>query len=88
MMKRTVAALVFAGFALASGAALAQTADDIKWINQCLNDNKGGAPEAIVMKYCSCMNNKMSNSDSQSISTWERSHPAERAACDKESGWK
>ena len=34
------------------------------------------------------MNEKMDNNETQSISTWEKSHPAERAACDKASGWK
>jgi hypothetical protein len=33
------------------------------------------------------MNNKMSSDETLSI-TWEKSHPAEVAACDKESGWK
>jgi hypothetical protein len=34
------------------------------------------------------MNEKMDNNETQSISVWEKSHPKERAACDKESGWK
>jgi hypothetical protein len=70
--------------------ALAQnlTADDVKWINLCINDNKGGAAEAVIRKYCMCMNEKMDNNESQSITQWEKTHPKERAACDKESGWK
>jgi hypothetical protein len=63
-------------------------ADDLKWINQCVTDNKGGASDEIVRKYCICMNEKMDNNETQSISVWEKSHPKERAACDKESGWK
>lgn len=91
-MKLTVAALLVAAPLLASTAAFAQTmnADDVKWINQCINDNKGepgGTPE-VVRKYCMCMNEKMSNNETQSITQWEKSHPAERKACDKESGWK
>jgi len=91
-MKVTIAALLVAAPLLASTAAIAQTmnADDVKWINQCINDNKGekGATPEIIRKYCMCMNEKMSNNETQSITQWEKSHPAERAACDKESGWK
>jgi len=60
----------------------------VKWINQCVADNKGDAAESVVLKYCTCMNNKMSNNETQSITQWEKSHPQERAACDKEAGWK
>ncbi|QWR78887.1 hypothetical protein E2O03_004315 [Candidatus Magnetomonas plexicatena] len=64
-------------------------ADDTKWIAQCIKDNKGeGAKEEVVYKYCECMNNKMSESETQSISQWEKSHPAEMKACEKQSGWK
>jgi hypothetical protein len=93
-MKITFLALCV-GSVVAAGAVspvLAQrmNADDVKWINQCITDNKGqpGATDAIVRKYCMCMNEKMDNNETQSISTWEKSHPTERAACDKESGWK
>jgi hypothetical protein len=91
-MKFRFAALVLAAPLLAGTAAVAQTmnADDVKWINQCINDNKGepGETPEIIRKYCMCMNEKMSNNDTQSITQWEKSHPAERAACDKEAGWK
>jgi hypothetical protein len=91
-MKLTIAALLVAAPLLASTAAVAQTmnADDVKWIDQCINDNKGepGATSAIIRKYCMCMNEKMSNNETQSITQWEKSHPAERKACDKEAGWK
>jgi hypothetical protein len=66
----------------------AATADDVKWVNQCVADNKGGAAEPIIVKYCTCMNNKMSDNENQSITQWEKTHATERAACDKESGWK
>jgi hypothetical protein len=68
--------------------AQAMNADDVKWINQCITDNKGGASDAIVRKYCICMNEKMSDNETKSITEWEKTHPRERAACDKESGWK
>jgi len=78
-------AMVSAFTATSAGAA---TTDDVKWINQCVADNKGDAADAVVLKYCTCMNNKMSNDETQSITQWEKSHPQERAACDKEAGWK
>jgi len=91
-MKLIRAVLIVAGCACACASTLtsagAVTADDVKWINQCVNDNKGDAPDAVVLKYCTCMDNKMSENETQSITQWEKSHPTERAACDKESGWK
>jgi hypothetical protein len=91
-MKLAIAALLVAMPMLASTAAFAQAlnADDMKWINRCISDNKaepGGTPE-IVRKYCMCMNEKMDKNETQSVTTWEKSHPQERTACDKEAGWK
>jgi hypothetical protein len=34
------------------------------------------------------MNSKMDSNENQSVSSWERSHPAEKKACDAEAGWK
>ena len=64
-------------------------ADDAAWIKKCVNDNKreGATPE-VVAAYCSCMNGKMSSNETLSITAWEKTHPDEMAACDKESGWK
>ena len=73
----------------ASGAAFAATTDDVKWINQCVQDNKDeGAKADVVLKYCTCMNNKMDNNETQSITQWEKTHTAERDACSKAAGWK
>jgi hypothetical protein len=64
-------------------------ADDAAWIKQCVADNGDEKAKAtVVAAYCACMNNKMASNENSSISVWEKSHPAERAACDKESGWK
>jgi hypothetical protein len=87
-MKKTAAALLFAGLCLATSAAFAATTDDVKWINQCVKDNKGGAGAEVVLKYCTCMNNKMDEKETRSITQWEKSHESERLACDKEAGWK
>ncbi len=88
-MKLVTIALAAAASVL-GGAAYANTADDIKWIAQCMQDNKSetGISVDIAFKYCKCMNNKMSNNESQPISQWEKSHPNERKACDAEAGWK
>jgi hypothetical protein len=90
-MKSAVAAfLIAASFVAVSpiSPALAN-ADDAAWIKRCVNDNKreGATPE-VVAAYCSCMNGKMSTSETLSITAWEKTHPDEMAPCDKESGWK
>jgi len=87
-MKIATLALALAGFAFAGNAAIAATTDDVKWINRCVNDNKGDAAADVVLKYCTCMNNKMSDNETQSITAWEKTHVAERKACDKEAGWR
>jgi hypothetical protein len=87
-MKLTTAILIAAGYVFTLTAAGAATTDDVKWINQCVKDNKGDAAEDVVLKYCTCMNNKMSDNETQSITQWEKTHVTERKACDKEAGWK
>jgi len=91
MKSTTIAAmaLLLAASSYAMKPAFAATTDDVKWINQCVEDNKNeGAKKEVVLKYCTCMNNKMDDNETQSITQWEKTHPRERAACDKESGWK
>jgi hypothetical protein len=51
-------------------------------------DNKGGAAEDVVLKYRTCMNNKMSDTETRSIMQWGKTHATERKACDAEAGWK
>jgi hypothetical protein len=87
-MKAATFALALATFGFAGNAALAVTTDDVKWINQCVADNKAGAAAEVVLKYCTCMNEKMDNNESQSITQWEKTHATERKACDKEAGWR
>jgi len=88
-MKIPTLVMFVAGSMLASSATLAQLSkDDVKWINQCITDNKGGAAEGVIRKYCMCMNEKMDDNETKSITQWEKTHPDERKACDKESGWK
>jgi len=87
-MKSAAFAVGLAAVGFVSNAACAATTDDVKWINQCVADNKGDASAEVVLKYCTCMNNKMSDNETQSITAWEKTHVAERKACDKEAGWK
>jgi hypothetical protein len=89
-MKTTTVAMVLAALAAAGGAALAQpmTTDDLKWVNQCIRDNRGAASDEIIRKYCICMNEKMDENETRSISEWEKANPKARAECDKVSGWK
>jgi hypothetical protein len=76
------------GFASAATPAFAN-ADVAAWIKKCVGDNQreGSTPE-VVAAYCSCMNGKMSDNETLSITAWEKTHPVEMASCDKESGWK
>jgi hypothetical protein len=85
-MKTTL--LLLCALFITANAAFAATTDDVKWINRCVADNKGDASANVVLKYCTCMNNKMSDNETQSITQWEKTHVAERKACDREAGWK
>ncbi len=63
--------------------------DDMKWIAQCIIDNKDeGQPMEVVQKYCECMNSKMEDSEIQSVTQWEKTHPKERKECSDNAGWK
>ena len=66
-MKSAAFAFALATVCFTTTAAFAATTDDVKWINQCVTDNKGGAAHEVVLKYCTCMNNKMSDNETQSI---------------------
>lgn len=89
-MKLAAIVLGIVGFAVSGNAVLGQqlSADDVKWINQCIADNKGGAGDAVIRKYCFCMNEKMDANETRSITEWEKANPAARRACDRESGWR
>ena len=85
--------LIGAAMLLASllpAAAQKMNADDLKWVNRCIDDNKneaGGTP-AIVRAYCTCMNEKMDDNETRTITQWEKSHPQEKKACEQQAGWK
>jgi hypothetical protein len=75
---------------ISSAASAQMTSDDLKWVNQCINDNKGekGGTPAIVRAYCICMNEKMDDNETRSITQWEKANPSARVACEKQAGWK
>jgi hypothetical protein len=86
-MTRKFGLLLAAGLTLASSAAFAD-ADDRKWIAQCIRDNSDAkVSTTVVQKYCTCMNNKMDNNETRTITQWEKSHPQERKACERVAGW-
>jgi hypothetical protein len=67
----------------------AQTVDDVNWINRCISDNKDeGQTRAVLVSYCTCMNNQMSSSETKSITAWEKTHKKEADECGKKAGWK
>ncbi len=87
-MKRFFTVFFFA--IIMSFAALAYAgSDDAKWIAQCLEDNKNAkVPTEVIVKYCTCMNNKMDENEELTITQWEKQHPKEQEECDKVAGWK
>jgi hypothetical protein len=90
-VKRILGTLLL-GLCLTPTAVPAQNmnADDVKWVNACIQDNRNepGATPQIVRSYCVCMNEKMDDNENKSITQWEKSHPEERKACDKQAGWR
>lgn len=81
-----------AGLLCAAGAGAAsaqQSSDDVKWISQCVKDNKDeGQSAPVVLSYCTCMNNKMPESETRSITQWEKANPRTMEACAAQAGWK
>jgi hypothetical protein len=74
---------------MASGVGPVAKADDAARIKTRVADNQGeGQTATAVAAYCSCMSNKMSASETQSITTWVNSHPSEQKACSEEAGAK
>lgn len=77
-----------AALAVSYSAPAAANADDNKWIGQCVTDNANeGQNITVITAYCTCMNNKMSENETQSITQWEKSHKKEADACSKQAGW-
>lgn len=87
-MKIAAFAFALLGTVACAGFAQAQTADDAKWVAQCLVDNADAkVAKEIVVKYCTCMNEKMDNNETRTITQWEKANPTARKACEKLAGW-
>ena len=85
--------LAVAGLAMlvtANSASAQMNSDDLKWINQCISDNRGepGGTPAVVRAYCICMNEKMDVNETRTITQWEKSNPGARRDCEAKAGWK
>ncbi|HEY1962510.1 MAG TPA: hypothetical protein VGG69_08835 [Rhizomicrobium sp.] len=64
-------------------------ADDAKWIGRCVADNQDqGQTQGVIAAYCACMNDQMSEDETQSITQWEKTHKKEADMCSKKAGWK
>ncbi len=91
MRLQTLFVSVLLAGSIAANGALAQSAnqDDLKWVNQCIQDNRDeGASANVVRAYCVCMNEKMDSNETRSITQWEKSNPSARRACERQSGWR
>ena len=87
-MQRIITSTLLAVSVLASAQIFAGE-DDTVWISKCMNDNKReGQATETVMLYCHCMNEKMSDNETKSITEWEKTHPKEEAECSAKAGWK
>jgi hypothetical protein len=89
-MKKSFGAAIIgmAALGLMYAAPASANTDDNKWIGKCVTDNADqGQPINVITAYCTCMNNKMSDNETQSITTWEKSHKTEADACSKQAGW-
>lgn len=89
-MKKFACAVLFSLAFASPVLAQKMTSDDLKWINQCISDNKdeeGGTP-AIIRAYCMCMNEKMDYDETRSVTQWEKANPEARKDCEKQAGWK
>ncbi len=86
-MKKVAFVLLLLAFTMLTGIAFARDYD-AEWVSQCMQDNRReGVDGDTVMTYCKCMNDKMSDDETESISDWENSHPDEMAECEAEAGW-
>ncbi len=87
-MKK-VTALICASIVAMSTITLAYAGeDDAKWVSKCISDNQSeGQSVETLTKYCTCMNNKMSSSETQSVTEWEKTHTQENEDCSKAANW-
>lgn len=88
-MTIKISGLVFLLISATTSSVAFANADDMKWVGQCLVDNKDeGESSEVVKKYCECMNDKMSDEETKTITQWEKDHPKEEKECSDKAGWK
>jgi hypothetical protein len=84
-----IAAALVPLFAAGPATAQRQSADDVRWIRECVTDNKDEGQSAdVVLAYCTCMNNEMSSNETRSITQWEKANPRTAEACSRRAGWR
>ena len=89
MKKRAALVALLAFVAAPAIAADGKPSDDAKWVAACIADNKGeGQAEAVVVAYCTCMTNEMSDAETRSVTEWEKANPKVTEKCSKDAGWK
>lgn len=80
--------LLLAVLATAGCVTTSSSAEDRRWINQCIRDNRDeGESRRVVTAYCTCMVNRMSDNETRSVTQWERANPRARRECAREAGW-
>ncbi len=89
MPMKTIALAFLVAASVLGGSAAHAGPDDAKWVGQCVLDNQAEkAGITVIAKYCTCMNEKMSDNETMSISQWEKINPAEMRACERVAGWR
>lgn len=87
-MKKIIGLAFVALLSFATVTPVFADADDVAWISKCVDDNKEQGQSTItIQSYCTCMNSKMSSSETRSITEWEKTHKTEEEACAKKAGW-
>lgn len=87
-MKHALVALIVAGSFLCGSFVFADV-HDAQWVAACIADNQDAkVPVEVIARYCTCMTGKMEKRETKSVTEWEKTHPKERAECDREAGWK
>ena len=89
MIKRFLFAAIFGAAALAAGGpSLALSADDIRWITQCVRDSASyPVSDEVKLSYCTCMVSRMADSERRSVTQWEQANPGIARDCARRAGW-
>ena len=62
---------------------------DKEWTDRCIRDNKDeGQTSQTVAIYCTCMVALMPESETRSVTQWEKSNKQAENRCSAQAGWK